>query len=718
MATYIRSEDGKVQVEIEPGSPATMLPNISDQGLQAQIDALRTEIRTYRGQPVVVTDSTDMEDELTIYLYMGSEEGFNADHWYYYDGTEWVDGGEYVANPVLIDNTLTQSGEAADAKVTGDEITAIKADLSGKAPSSLFISDVDLTGKLISFVAPKETHAVITTESNAVLQTTSHNLIDTSWESLTSSAERKFGICKTLTSSGTYSSAIYGLSDNAINQQFPAGTYFFHLSCTSNATMDSYFRGYGKLEYTIGGTTHTCNANASFTANDSFTITRIYLSTPESFAGNTTYLYEAQIELGDSFTSYEVPDTIPVYTEVTESPMTLENFEGLNYIFGDAIITSLVTKAYVKNLIDDSSPSSITTFSGEKINNMLGVNLTDNPYYVDADTLSGDSVIRLVAPDVKRNYTISFFADIDTVGTLYIGSGKDAAFLGGYVSIDSTDIKVYTSESGTTVLKDTYAHGLSLVGQISVCIKATDLLKCDIILTSSGDATTEGGTYVAADAPWFGCYGFTYVATATAELEGRVTASTSGGVYENCRLSFYASEYKHDIWAFGDSYFDLWPKYAISDGFANVAIDGASGRNSMNAYRSLMIAVNKRKPKKILWCMGMNDIDNEDSVNTWWYGRYVAVKSYCENNNIELILSTIPCNNRNHYFKNQIIKASGLRYVDIAHAVGGEEIGSGWYSGLLGADGVHPTPLGSKVIATRFMADVPEMMEEKTAVAT
>lgn len=134
MATYIRSVDGKVQVEIEPESPAMLLPNISDQRLQAQIDELRTEIRTYRGQPVVVADSADMEDELTIYLYMGSEEGFNAGHWYYYDGTEWVDGGEYVANPVLIDDTLTQSGEAADAKVTGDEITALKADLNKLIP--------------------------------------------------------------------------------------------------------------------------------------------------------------------------------------------------------------------------------------------------------------------------------------------------------------------------------------------------------------------------------------------------------------------------------------------------------------------------------------------------------------------------------------------------------------------------------------------------------
>lgn len=130
MATYIRSVDGKVQVEIEPGSPATLLPNIGTQGIQKEIDDLEQAITTYRGQPVVVENAADMDDELTIYLYMGSESGYNANHWYYYDGTEWVDGGEYVSNPVLIDDTLTQSGEAADAKVTGDEISALKADLS------------------------------------------------------------------------------------------------------------------------------------------------------------------------------------------------------------------------------------------------------------------------------------------------------------------------------------------------------------------------------------------------------------------------------------------------------------------------------------------------------------------------------------------------------------------------------------------------------------
>lgn len=130
MATYIRSVDGKVQVEIEPGSPATLLPNIGAQGIQKEIDDLEQAITTYRGQPVVVADAADMDDELTIYLYMGSESGYNANHWYYYDGTEWVDGGEYVANPVIIDDTLTQSGGAADAKVTGDEISALKADLN------------------------------------------------------------------------------------------------------------------------------------------------------------------------------------------------------------------------------------------------------------------------------------------------------------------------------------------------------------------------------------------------------------------------------------------------------------------------------------------------------------------------------------------------------------------------------------------------------------
>ena len=47
------------------------------------------------GQPTPVSHASDMTDTSKIYLYTGSESGYNSGHIYYYDGSVWVDGGEY-----------------------------------------------------------------------------------------------------------------------------------------------------------------------------------------------------------------------------------------------------------------------------------------------------------------------------------------------------------------------------------------------------------------------------------------------------------------------------------------------------------------------------------------------------------------------------------------------------------------------------------------------
>lgn len=133
MATYIGTDaNNNVTYQVEPDAKKTMLPNMGVAKFQDEIAQILETVTTYKGQPVVVTSAEDMTEETVIYLYMGDEEGYNADHWYYYDTeTEtWTDGGAYVANPVIIDDTLTQAGKAADAKATGDEITQLKSDLS------------------------------------------------------------------------------------------------------------------------------------------------------------------------------------------------------------------------------------------------------------------------------------------------------------------------------------------------------------------------------------------------------------------------------------------------------------------------------------------------------------------------------------------------------------------------------------------------------------
>ena len=68
-----------------------------------------------------------MTDVTKIYVYTGSESGYTAGHWYYYDGSSWADGGVYNSVAFVTDKTLTGDGEAADAKVTGDDITDLKS---------------------------------------------------------------------------------------------------------------------------------------------------------------------------------------------------------------------------------------------------------------------------------------------------------------------------------------------------------------------------------------------------------------------------------------------------------------------------------------------------------------------------------------------------------------------------------------------------------------
>lgn len=91
------------------------------------ISALMQEVRNKVNQlvggatPLPVNLKSLMTDHDKVYLYTGSETGESTGYWYYYNGTQFVPGGLYGAG-IQIDPTLTQSGRAADAKVTGDSV--------------------------------------------------------------------------------------------------------------------------------------------------------------------------------------------------------------------------------------------------------------------------------------------------------------------------------------------------------------------------------------------------------------------------------------------------------------------------------------------------------------------------------------------------------------------------------------------------------------------
>lgn len=106
----------------------------SDTQLEGYVEQCKQYAETAKneayGSPLTAATAAAMTDQSRVYVYTGSETGYTAGHWYYYNGTVWTDGGVYNAVAVDTDTTLSVSGKAADAKKTGDQVSAIKEDLS------------------------------------------------------------------------------------------------------------------------------------------------------------------------------------------------------------------------------------------------------------------------------------------------------------------------------------------------------------------------------------------------------------------------------------------------------------------------------------------------------------------------------------------------------------------------------------------------------------
>lgn len=101
--------------------------NLANQGIAADAKATGDAIETLRsqiGSPLVASNTSQMSDHTRVYVYTGTQTGYTAGNWYYWNGSAWTSGGVYNSVAVETDKTLSVSGQAADAaeagKVKGD----------------------------------------------------------------------------------------------------------------------------------------------------------------------------------------------------------------------------------------------------------------------------------------------------------------------------------------------------------------------------------------------------------------------------------------------------------------------------------------------------------------------------------------------------------------------------------------------------------------------
>lgn len=331
------------------------------------------------------------------------------------------------------------------------------------------------------------------------------------------------------------------------------------------------------------------------------------------------------------------------------------------------------TDDYIKDIIKD-----ITNAKTPKYDNVYKDSLSD-----------GGELELTEIPDSKNYYGIGCVFNTQQMGTIKIYKSQND-YCRGEINIDATNITEFGNGGEETIIP----HGLTITdGLVVSIVKGT--INTSITLTN-----TAGEKVTKQLSKWIGCRG------------GIIKFISISGTYTNITLSHSGTWMDKDTWIFGNSYTDFWPSKCYANGGSNFYLDGYSGRSAQGGYDSLLLALKYGKPKRIVWMLGMNNPDTEIAVNESWNNIFNELKELCAIMNIQLIPCTIPnVPERIHTFKNQIIRNSGLPYIDISSVLGANEKGSNWFSGLLSSDNVHPTGLGSEIIANTIIAGVPDIVE-------
>lgn len=347
--------------------------------------------------------------------------------------------------------------------------------------------------------------------------------------------------------------------------------------------------------------------------------------------------------------------------------------------------------------------SNIVLVKGTIINDYLKIyydNLPNNAQtnlklvpskFVERSSLSSNTQLLLSSTNIKTAHIISASQHFTNFDKTQIFTGASVNAFGKMrITVDNTKVSLeqYTTQWETL---NEYTHNLNITDYLNISINVLDNRTAKLTVGTTNKVFT---TNILWNYP-----GATDIAL----------ISTHNST--NVKLFFMPlNMLNKKVWAFGDSYFDIWPWIANSYGANKWIIDGFGGRTSQQALTSVQRSLQYGNPSIIFWCLGMNNPDSSSSINADYLSVLNTLKTLCDTNNIILIPTTIPNTpTNNNEFKNEYIRNNFDRYIDIANCVGSDD-NVNWYDGLLSGDNLHPTELGGRIIADKVITELPEIL--------
>lgn len=593
----------------------------------------------------------------------------------------YVDTGVSIDTQLYVDPTLTESGYAADAKVTGDKIGELKSilDSISEYAYNLFDSSDATSGYRLDAVGVLTEYA-----------------------------------------SGFVSDKISVL---------PSERYI-----KNSPTENSYHRValYGEDDIFIDVT----NANEFTTPKNASYIRFCGLLTEL----NTTELFH--ISTIDTTARIEAAENAANISDVKRNPLTLVQIGSTDLFSGAYINTTTggLTKAKSQSYTDYISVSRFfELYSNVLISGYtLRYALYDNAKtFISGGTMDANDFVKnddlnlwvytisdTVAKYIRLSILTAFF-DSNTLkyqtltyGNKLLHQGNHGnSFLANMAVSLRTGYRVYYKETGesfsavtisrngSNVLEkvqlgvtnlvysvpdysytETVAHGLTWADVRIAIIESTDLAHVKVT------AITNGGSFTHTfDRPkGFGTYG--------------AWESNSTNEYE---IVNQISK-PNDIWVVGDSYMsyadDRIGGQLYNYGTETPTIISFPGADTLEIYDELLKMVEGYKvtPKKLAVCTGMND-----TLTTYTQG-IAKIIALCNAYDVDIIITAIPITplktSDNLAVRNYALTLP-YQKIRFDEAVDSNDSGV-WFTGCLSADNIHPSEAGAKLLAEELLSVV------------